>query len=162
MEEEARERRLVLRIMAQWKELSGERRFPARADIDPAGFADDWPFCFLLDFDPLPVHPADGVEAAVITYVGSELVSDAAPPALVGRRLVQATRPDSLLRFASSYIDRVIEREVPVCIGGPARHRGKVILTRSILLPLSSDGARIDGALGAANYRLVDGDWGQE
>ena len=38
---------------------------------------------------------------------------------------------------------------------GVGTHVGTAVLYRSILLPLSEDGRRIDGVLGAANCREV-------
>ena len=63
---------------------------------------------------------------------------------------------DTLLGQATLYWRKVVEKRVPISIGGEFRHRdGRLILYRSIILPLSADERQIDHLLGAANYRAV-------
>jgi hypothetical protein len=62
---------------------------------------------------------------------------------------------DTLLKAATSFFPRVLDREVPICIGDTTRHIDHPIMFRAILLPLSSDGERIDALFGAANWRTI-------
>ncbi len=57
--------------------------------------------------------------------------------------------------MATSYIARVIAKGVPISSGGIGMHQGGPIVYRSILPPLSEGGGKIDGLLGAANYRVI-------
>jgi hypothetical protein len=60
----------------------------------------------------------------------------------------------TLLHCATSFLDRVLTERASVA-EGIGTHRGTPVLYRSILLPLSEDGSRVDGVLGATNYRDV-------
>src|SRR5690606_29979157 len=45
------ERRLVLRMLAYWSDLKGERDFPTPAEIDKKDIGEDWRFCALVALD---------------------------------------------------------------------------------------------------------------
>jgi hypothetical protein len=141
------EKRLVLRVLGGWKELVGDRGIPLRGAINPAAFGGDWMSCFLIDM-------ALGVGGARFEYVGALLDVPGWSPA-VGRA-VSDCPPDTLLSLATNYLPRVLDKRVPISLGGPGRNNGKAILYRSILLPLSRDGDTIVALLGAANCREVD------
>jgi len=66
-------------------------------------------------------------------------------------------RLGSFLKLATDFFPRVLEKRIPVSIGGEATSDGRPVLFRAILLPLSNDGARIDALLGAANCRPSGG-----
>jgi hypothetical protein len=139
-----RERRLVLRVLSRWQEACGdERDRPARGDLDPEQFGDDWASCFILDL------PESG--EPVFLYAGAAFAGPGWSEA-AGRRISECPE-GTLLRAATSFIPRVLARGIPMSNGGPGENFGKRILFRSILLPLSEDGTRIDALLGAANYR---------
>lgn len=140
------ERRLVLRLMAYWDDLRGDRAFPSATEIDPAAVGDDWPFCCVLAL-------AEPLEASTFEHVGPELLG-AGGAAADGLRL-DAVPEDVLLRPALGYLTRVLRKRVPMSLGGEARLAAGPALYRSILLPLSDDGEAIDRVLGAANARLV-------
>jgi hypothetical protein len=136
------ERRLVLRVLNHWQELRGARSFAARRELDPAVLGDDRRYCCVLDLD----DESDPVFA----YVG--VAFDAAHVPSEVRR-VSNCRLGSFLGLATEFFPRVLEKRIPVSIGGEATSDGRSILFRAILLPLSSDGTRIDALLGAANCR---------
>jgi len=138
------ERRLVLRVLSRWQEACGEERdWPTRADIDPAQFGADWRNCFIL---ALP----EGGEPFYL-YSGEAFAGPGWAEA-AGRRVSEF--PDgTLLSAAARFVPRVIARGIPMSKGGPGENFGRRILYRSILLPLSQDGTRIDTLLGAANFR---------
>lgn len=147
------ERRLVLRLMAYWDDLRGERDFPAVGDLDPQAIGDDWPWCHVITL-------ADPIEDSVFRYVGESLVADSADTDVdEGLRLGDCPE-HTLLYHAIRQIPRMLEKEVPFSTGGEAEIDGVAVLYRSILLPLSNDGTRIDHIFGGANSRRAEGGGG--
>jgi hypothetical protein len=147
MTTQPRERRLVLRILSYWRACRGDRAFPAAAEIRDDGLGEDSAFCFRLD---LP----RGAEEAVLASLGAHYAGDW--PGLVGRPVGECPG-GTILGETVALTPKVLAQRVPITIGSEAVHRGAPILFRSILLPLSGDDDRIDGFLGAANYRAADG-----
>ena len=144
-----RERRLVLRLLAFWREIAGERSMPAPADVDGSRIPEMWGHCFLVD-----VRPAD---EPVFDYVGEHHLNGFVRDPK-GRPL-SAAGADTLLRQAVSYHRQVLARGIPITLGGQfVTTGGRTVIYRSILLPLGEDG-RIVGLLGGANCReLTDGE----
>ena len=140
------EKRLVLRVLAQWRELRDDRRFPSIDDVKAEAFCSDWPFCFLLEL------PADGSTPRFL-YVGAALEAEIGWP-MAGLPITECP-PDTLLAAALVPHAEAVSREVPLSLGGEVMSRAGPILYRSIMLPLSADDERIDHLLGAANSRLV-------
>lgn len=146
-EQQAMERRLVVRLMHYWRSLGDIDGFPRRSDIDPEAIADMWPHCALLDVSGKETDPE-------FVYVGSALTARAGAE-LTGR-LLSSAAPDSLVSKGFSYFGQVLDRKVPISFGGEfADGRGVKILYRSIILPLSQDGSDITGLLAAVNCREV-------
>jgi hypothetical protein len=143
------ERRAVLRVLQHWRKIGGKRDFPSRADIDPVAIASDWKNCFIVDLFGSRGVPSFG-------YIGQALRIPAWGDGL-GARITDCP-PGTVLAVATNYIDKVIENRLPVSHSGSAMHGGHAVLFRSILLPLSADGARIDALLGTANFRRVEQD----
>lgn len=141
------ERRAVLRVLRHWRAACGSRDFPSRRNIDPTEIASDWKNCFIVD-----VPGSDGVPS--FAYIGEALQI----PAWQGRCGARVTDcpPGTVLAVATNYIDKMLENRLPVSHSGSAMHGGHVVLFRSVLLPLSDDGCRIDGVLGTANFRRVE------
>jgi hypothetical protein len=140
------ERRLVLRVLDQWRKLGSEDQMPPAGAVDPAKIA-DWPCCFLLD---VANHPDD----PVFTDVGAMVAEDCGTD-IRGLSLSQAPQ-DTLAGRATQYWRRVIAKAVPISMGGDFVHqRGCKVLYRSILLPLRGDDAQVVALLGAVNCREV-------
>lgn len=137
------DRRLVMRILAQWQALAGERGLPRRSQIDPRRFGQDWRHCLLIDVDPEPAQSR-------LAFVG-EWLRDPTWPTF-DRQCVSECAAETLLHSATSYLARVVAERAPLA-EGVATHIGAPVRFRSILLPLSEDGSRIDGVIGAANCR---------
>lgn len=142
------ERRLVLRLMAYWDDLRDERDFPSFAEIDPAIIGDDWSHCFTLAVAQPPT-------ASVFHHLG-EIYRPDLPPA--GVPTLGDCPQGTLLNASTHYLERVLQKKVPVSLGGHAHLGADSILYRSILLPLSNDGHTIDSILGGANFRVVTAD----
>jgi hypothetical protein len=146
------EKRLVFRVLAHWRELRAERPMPAPREMTAADLGADEAFSFALSI------PTEG-GAPRFTHIGAvfgETVDD-----LLGRALADCP-PETVLAAATSCMGELLDRRVPICIGGLARHMGRPVLFRSILLPLSSDEQRIDAVVGAANFRMIEGSVGLE
>lgn len=146
MEAQSREQRLVLRVLAQWRSLCGAAPLPRRSQIDPQIFGQDWANCLLIDVDPK-------AERSRFAYVGENL-RDPSWPTLERQSLAEC-QENTLLYVATIYLSRVVAKGVPISTGGVGIHEGMPIVYRSILLPLSEGDGRIDGMLGAANYREI-------
>jgi hypothetical protein len=141
------ERRAVLRVLQHWRTIRGERDFPAREDIDPAAIAFDWKNCFVVD-----LLGRRGVPS--FAYIGETLRIPAWGDGVDAR--VTDCPPGTVLSVATGELEKVVAGRVPVTQSGSAVHIGRPVLFRSILMPLSSDGERIDALLGTANFRRVD------
>lgn len=146
MEADRHEQRLVLRVLAQWQALCAEDALPRRSQIDPAHFGKDWMNCLLIDIDPRS-------ERSRFAFVGDRLRDPSWPT--LERQAIGDCQENTLLHLATSYIPRVLSKGVPVSTGGVGIHQSVPIVYRSILLPLSEGDGRIDGVLGAANYREI-------
>lgn len=142
------ERRLVLRLLAYWRSLCDERRFPSFADVRPAEIPSIWPFSFALEV-------LDGEDDVVFRAIGEELAAYTSV-SLPGRHVSEAPT-GTLPAVAISYVDEVLAKGVPISRGGEFhKANGTRVLYRSILLPMSDDGETISGILGAANCREVE------
>lgn len=144
--EQNREQRLILRVLAQWRALCRDGALPRRSQIDPRHFGTDWRFCLLIDVDPQP-------ERSRFAYVGESLRDPSWPP--LERQSLAECQDNTLLHLTTCYLARVVGKAVPISTGGVGLHEGVPIVYRSILLPLSEGIGRIDGLLGAANYRDI-------
>jgi hypothetical protein len=140
------ERRLTLRILERWRDACGDRLFPRLTDIQADSFGDDWHNCLII----APAAPAD---RRSFEHVGLRLRSDGDVRA--NRISVPQLAANTILRQVTAQADRVLDKRVPISVGGSAVHLGGVVLFRSILLPLSEDGGCITALLGAANYKQI-------
>jgi hypothetical protein len=86
-------------------------------------------------------------------FVGANLRDPDWP--IVERQSLGECQENTLLHAATQYLARVVAKGVPISTGGVGIHLGAPIVYRSILLPLAENGGRIDGALGATNFRQV-------
>lgn len=143
MEQGTDDRRLVMRVVARWRELAGDRSLPRRSQIDPRRFGADWTHCLLLDVDPDPT-------GSRLAFVGDGLRDPTWPT--FDRQCVGECAPETLLHSATAYLARMVAEREPLA-EGVALHVGSPVRYRSVLLPLSEDGVTVDGALGAANCR---------
>jgi hypothetical protein len=140
------ERRLVLRLLQYWRQIAGDNAMPSAANLAPDAIADMWPHCFVLRFGASSEPVYDQVGTAFAAELNEPIIG-----VPVGN-----TPVETLLRQATRYWDMVADKKVPISLGGEFRHRrGELLLYRSIILPLSNDGGRIDHMLGAANCRAV-------
>jgi hypothetical protein len=139
------ERRLTTRVLGHWKKIAG-KGFPKRSQIDPRQFGADWGHCLMIDIDDVLVNSR-------FSHVGNALRDSTWPT--FDRQSVSECLEGSLLELVTRHIGRVTEKRKPISFGGPATHEDGDILYRTILLPLSETGDKIDGILAAVAYRDV-------
>ena len=139
------ERRLTTRVLTQWKKIAG-KGFPKRSQVNPRDFGPDWGYCLMIDVDDVPVNSR-------FSHVGNALRDSTWPT--FDRQSVAECLEGSLLELVTRHITRVTEKKKPISYGGPACHEDGDILYRTILLPLSETGDKIDGILAAVAYREV-------
>jgi hypothetical protein len=146
MGSETVDRRLIMRVLANWRGIAGESTLPRRSQIDPRLFGRDWSSCFMIDLDP-------AIERSRLAFVGDS-VRDPAWPTFE-RQSISDCGDETLLQLATTKLDSVVSQRKPISYGGSAIYGEAPILYRCILLPLSEDGTKIDGVLGAVTYREV-------
>ena len=124
--------------------------------------------------DPVPVlcfggigaTPDDNTREAAAEAFGCSLQTHADALALIESQFGGRARPnrvrmaelpeDCLIQYAVQYYREVLDKEVPISRGGDfIKYDGLKVLYRSIILPMSDDGATISGLLGAANCREI-------
>lgn len=140
------ERRLVTRVFRRWTELAQGRRFPSRSQIEPCLVGDERASCAVIRLDP-------EIRRSTFLVVGSNLVPPGHAP-LAGQPITDCPS-NTLLSAMLKYLSRFHPNGGPLGITGTANHLGTSILHRSVLLPLSDDGAQIDGVFGAASFRAL-------
>jgi hypothetical protein len=139
------ERRLTARVHAVWKRLAGTG-LPRRSQIDSADFGLDWANCLMIDVDEVP-------ERSRFAYVGIALRDPTWPT--FDRQCISECLEGSLLELVTRHVPRVATTRNPISFGGQAVHDETAILYRTVLLPLSETGERVDGVLGAIAFREV-------
>jgi hypothetical protein len=118
------ERRLVWRVLRNWKEIADSGRFPCRDEINAWMRGEDGANCLLI---------AVGWSIELSHFV------------VVGVNLAVALCPtDTLAGTLLSRVRQVISSRRGLMIEGVATLRGEGIRYRAVLLPLSEDGATID------------------
>ncbi len=139
------ERRLNQRVYRHWCECRRPDRFPAPAEISAATIGEDWDSCFILDARGDHGYPK-------FEYLGRRLAKFSGV-FLSGRR--DWTR--TVLDKATEQVAKVLSSGGPVlCDDELTLFDGRRLLFRSVLLPLSVDGAAITHLLGAANGKLIE------
>lgn len=139
------ERRLVLRLLTHWRELTGEREYPSFSELDPAAIPDIWNHSFVLDI-------AGHMEDPIFRLAGPDFAAYS-PIELRNLPISQAPQ-NSLVAKSVEFAQEVITKQVPISRGGEfVKPDGVKVLYRGIILPMSDDGFTVSGLLGAANCR---------
>ncbi len=139
------ERRMVLQMLAHWRELRGDRAFPSFEDVDPRAIPEIWANVFVLDLEGFPDDP-------LFRLAGDSFAANTGSP-LRNIRISQVPE-NTLAERSVSYYREVIARGVPISRGGEFnKSDGTKVLYRGVILPMSDDGVTINGLLGAANCR---------
>jgi hypothetical protein len=135
-----------LRLLGYWRDLCGERDWPAESDVVASDMDDMWDYSFILDLrDSPPVFRHFGAWHA--EFYGADMT---------GRTFADLTR-NTLAERSTCYFAEVLRRRIPITYGGAVTEPGgRNILYRSILMPLSGDGTTLTGILGGSNCKLAD------
>lgn len=142
---EHRERRLVTRLLHYCRSVADDEGNVRLDDIDPVEMADFKSSCFILDISDSSSNPK-------FQTVGSEFERMCGHD-FTGETYADAPQ-DCLLFHAAGYVSRVLGKPVPLSLGGQFRQDdGRVMLYRSILIPLRDADGKITHMIGAANCR---------
>ena len=144
------ERRMQVRAYNYWAGLLGKRRFPSPDQLIAGNLPDFAANAVLLHF-------SNGIEDPAVLALGSALASECGGlPSIGGAsigRLSDVPGRSVLSRITDHYL-QIIANEAP--IGFEAEFinmRGLAILYRGILLPFSTDDAKIDYIYGVINWK---------
>ena len=141
------ERRMHVRAYNYWVSLLAGRAYPAIQDVDPHTIEDFGPHSVLLDFSRNPEDPE-------IAFLGRALRVECGLDAAI-RRISEVPSRSLLSRLTDHYM-QIIANRAP--IGFEAEflaQGGHNTLYRGILMPLSSDGERIDFIYGVINWKEI-------
>lgn len=134
-----------MRLLGYWRDLRGDRDWPATGDVSQAGLADMWDYSFLIDLNgtaPRFVHFGPWQAE----FYGADMS---------GRGLAELIG-DTLAERSTRYLPEVLQRRIPITYGGEVTEPGgRRILYRSILMPLSDDGETLSGILGGSNCKIA-------
>ena len=138
-----KERRLSRRVHKRWEELAteaGPGQLPSWRDVEGLDLGPDRNWCFAVD-----LRLSDGFPYFI--YLGDELCRFS-NIYLSGRRRADTT----LLDMATRKMDEAALQREPVFYGDMLRlfNRRRIVF-RSVLLPLSDNGADVTHIFGAAN-----------
>ena len=145
---EADERRLHLRAYHHWAALRHERMMPRPEDLDLARLDALAPNAVVIDLTgraPTLRHVGDGLrrEAGLAGDLPLPLPLTAVPPGSVLARLTDhlgdAAARRAPLRFEVEFTSA----------------RGREMLSRGVLMPLSGDGTRVDALFGVINWKEI-------
>jgi hypothetical protein len=141
------ERRMHVRAYNYWVSLLRGRAYPSMADVDPNNIEDFGPHSVLLDFtrsteDPAVAFIGDAIRAEC--SIGNEIrtVSDVPSRSLLSRltdHYLQIIANCSPIGFEAEFVGQ----------------NGRNTMYRGILMPLSSDGERIDFIYGVINWKVA-------
>ncbi|HWH22879.1 MAG TPA: hypothetical protein VNT25_06285, partial [Allosphingosinicella sp.] len=140
------ERRMHVRAYNYWASLLDGRAYPSIGDVDPSTIEDFGPYSVLIDFT--------SSEDPEVVFIGSALRSECGIEDTIGR--VSDVPSRSLLSRLTDHYLQIIANRAP--IGFEAEfvgQRGHNMMYRGILMPLSSDGEKIDFIYGVINWKEV-------
>ncbi|MEX0758880.1 MAG: PAS domain-containing protein [Tistlia sp.] len=142
---------VLLALYRHWTALCGERRFPRRRDVDPAGMWRLIENVMMIEVAyPAVGSPADSRPVFRYRLIGTG-VTFAAGYDLTGSSFDDL--PDLEFRaFCQSLFERALALAEPVSAAGERTIDGERWAFDSILLPLSEDDRRIDAFLAALVY----------
>ena len=141
------ERRMHVRAYNYWLSLLGGRAYPSIHDLDPATLDDFGPNSVLLDFTREEDNPA-------VPFIGRALREACNLEGEVRR--ISDVPPRSLLSRLTDHYLQIIANRAPIGFEAEFTSQwGENNMYRGILMPLSSDGSRIDFIYGVINWKQV-------
>ena len=138
------ERRMATRLFDYWNTIRGTGAYPSRKTFEVDAVPGLAQYGFSLDLGISGIVPVFGfLGTALKEHVGLDLT----------KKPVTETPGDTLLSVVASHYVEVLERKAPVTIESElVDKQGMKLLFRSVLLPFSEDGSKIDFILGAITY----------
>ena len=141
--EHGRERRRTEHLISYWEALKGDRRFPARRDIDPAAIPDLWQHSFLARLSP------GGREMSFERF--GPLMSDDSD--LTGDQAAALSHSTGMLiEWIRSLSRETYELGRPVIDSDTFIADSQEILYRCAVVPLSDDQRSINYLFGLVGY----------
>lgn len=139
------ERRMQVRAYNHWASLLGDRPLPSIEDLEPEHLDDFGPNSVLLDF-------STGLDNPAVVYLGAALRQECAIEGAIAH--INDVPARSLLSRLTDHYLQIIANSAPIGFEAEfVNQRDATILYRGILMPFSSDGHRIDFALGVINWK---------
>lgn len=139
------EQRMTFRLLSYWNRIKGARAFPALTDINISEISDMWHLTFTIDC-------TGDASRHKFHYFGPELVT-AFETNYTGE-LLQTALQDVMVNNTIGFYEKVIATRAPVSESSSFFDDGKEVRYRSLIVPLSSDGAAIDYLFGTTNYKI--------
>jgi len=125
------------RLLAYWEEKRGRREMPARGDLDPADIADILPYIYLIDISYDPNVFRFRLAGTEVVRMFGEEISGKATDQLASTALRAHLRE----RYEDTLKARTPTHDA-------ATGRAKATMHTRLLLPLSTDGRRVDMLMG--------------
>lgn len=136
-------------LLGHYLEARGDKRMPARRDIDATRLGPVLSIIWLNQYEP---------ESGTFRYrLAGEEVNEVFGGSVAGRLLSDFVVGDRYVATNDNFL-KIIREEAAMLASGPIyRCADRIALGQRLALPLSSDGARADGIIGAtACESLVD------
>jgi hypothetical protein len=132
-----------------WQAKKGDRRAPARADIDPIEIPALMPHLVLLDVEPDPRRIRFRLlGTAVVNGLGRDLTG----------KYLEELRLNKIQRAMYAEYQRVAAAGEPACTTWEyTREDGRHVRLERLVLPLSSDGVVIDMLLVGIAFEVAHG-----
>ena len=141
----AKDRRLVSRLLQYCRTIADEAGVVRLNDINPDQFSDFKAECFVLDISGSQDSPRFHTVGAAF--------QDSDGQDFTGKNVAEVPQ-DCLLFHAAGYVSRVLKKPAPLSLGGQFRQGdGRIMIYRSVLVPLRDQNNNITHMIGAANCR---------
>jgi hypothetical protein len=137
------EQRLTFRLLSYWNRIRGEREFPTLSDVNIHEIEEMWHFSFTLDVSREEEH--------FFQYFGPELSSIFGTD-FTGENVAEAMNDVILNNTVGSYV-KCIEKREPTMEAASFFYDGKELRYRTLIVPFSSDGQKVDYLMGTTNYK---------
>ncbi len=143
---EGMERRMVYRLLMHWRGAQNSDEIPSLADVVSRDLGDIEDFLYVLDLRG---------EEPVFERIGGHLLADGGK-GLIGEPVSDAPE-GTLLGQAVRYYKRVLDKQIPITLGGEfQREGGETILYRSLIAPMVDEEGDSVYLLGAANFKVQE------
>ena len=136
-------------LLGHYLEVRGERRMPARSDIDAACLGPVLPIIWVNEYEPA---------ADTFRYrLAGEEVNEIFGASVAGRLLSDFVKGDRFAPVNNNFL-KIIREQVVMLASGPVyRCADRIAMGERLAQPLSSDGITADGIIGAtARDAMVD------